>query len=102
VPPHLDPDRRATPVTSGSHHRGLSCELADDTATFSSDCVANPEELAPIHPADVMPVVFIPWDAPGEDRPSDGHVCDDLCADDDPFEDHVVLTVDNGSDDGLG
>ena len=64
----------------------------------------NDGVLPPIDPAEVMPVVFIPWDAPGEDRPSDGHVCDELCVDYVPPEEHTFLTtVDyGGADDGLG
>ena len=103
MPPRADPNRRATPVTGRTHHRVLPPERADDTATSRGGWAANSEELAPIDPAEVMPVVFIPWDAPGEDRPSDGHVCDDLCVVDDPPEEHGLLTVDDGTaDDGLG
>jgi hypothetical protein len=103
VTPRPAPDQRGTPVNSRTHHREHAPERADDAATSSGNCVIDSEELAPIDPADVMPVVFIPWDAPGEYRPSDCHVCDDLCGDDDPPEEHVVLSVDDSrADDGLG
>ena len=102
VPPRPDPDQRSTPVSGHARHSALRPH-ADDTTTSCRDGHANSEGLAPIDPADVMPVVFIAWNAPGEDRPSDDHVCDGLCVDDDPPEDDAELTLDDGrSDGGLG
>ena len=100
-PYHLYDDPVPGDDGPGCRRGGLPEEHAHDTATWSADDTVN---VTPIDPAEVMPVVFIPWDTPGEDRPSDGHVCDEFCVDDDPPGEHIIVTtVDHGgADDGLG